>query len=49
MCSKDDFFEYLEDKDFDMRQETYFCDAYEVRDKCEGYRGWVANDFSILR
>ena len=39
--SKDDFFEYLEMKDFDTRQEDYLCEEYEVRNKCEGYRGFV--------
>ncbi|MDE6761681.1 MAG: hypothetical protein K2J90_13560 [Lachnospiraceae bacterium] len=38
---KDDFFEYIEMKDFDTRQEDYLCEEYEVRNKCEGYRGFV--------
>lgn len=38
---KDDFFEYLEMKDCDVRQEDYLCEEYEVRNKCEGYRGFV--------
>ena len=44
--SKDDFFEYLEVKDFDMRQETYLCDEYDLRNKCSGYRGFVEGVFS---
>ena len=39
--NKDDFFEYLEDKDFEIRQETYLCREYAVRNKCSGYRGFV--------
>lgn len=39
--NKDDFFEYLEMKDFDTRQEDYLCEEYAVRNKCEGYRGFV--------
>lgn len=39
--NKDDFFEYLEMKDFDSRQEDYLCEEYEIRNKCEGYRGLV--------
>ena len=39
--NKDDFFEYLEMKDFDTRQEDYLCEEYAVRNKCAGYRGFV--------
>ncbi len=39
--NKDDYFEYLEDKDFEMRQETFLCEEYEPRNKCSGYRGFV--------
>ena len=39
--SKDEFFEYLDGKDFESRQETYLCGEYEPRRKCEGYRGFV--------
>lgn len=39
--NKNDFFEYLEMKDFDTRQEDYLCEEYEVRNKCKGYRGFV--------
>ena len=38
---KDDFFSFLEGKDFDVRQETYLCEHYGLRDKAEGYRGFV--------
>jgi len=46
VSSKDDFFEHLEPKDFVMRQETYLCDEYEVRNKSSGYRGFVEGVFS---
>lgn len=39
--NKDDFFEYLENKDCDVRQETYLCAEYECRNMCSGYRGFV--------
>lgn len=39
--NKDDFFEYLENKDCEVRQETYLCEEYDPRDKCSGYRGFV--------
>lgn len=39
--SKDDFFSFLEGKDFDGRQETYLCEHYCLRDKASGYRGFV--------
>lgn len=39
--SKNDFFSFLEGKDFDMRQETYLCDAYSPRIRTGGYRGFV--------
>ena len=39
--SKDDFFAFLDGKDFDMRQETYLCAHYCLRDKAGGYRGFV--------
>ncbi|MBR6770916.1 MAG: hypothetical protein IKM28_06710 [Lachnospiraceae bacterium] len=38
---KDDFFEYLEGEDCDRRQETYWCQEYEIRNKSGGYRGFV--------
>ena len=37
--SKDDFFSFLEGKDYDGRQETYLCGHYCLRDKASGYRG----------
>ena len=40
--NKDEYFEYLEGKDFEMRQETYLCEEYELRNRCQGYRGYVA-------
>ena len=39
--NKDDFFEYLENKDCEVRQETYLCREYDLRNKCSGYRGFV--------
>lgn len=39
--SKDDFFSFLDGKDFDGRQETYLCEDYCLRDKASGYRGFV--------
>lgn len=39
--SKDDWFEFLEDKKFDLRQENYLCNDYEPRNKASGYRGFV--------
>lgn len=39
--SKDDFFSFLEGKDYDGRQETYLCEHYCLRDKASGYRGFV--------
>lgn len=39
--SKDEFFEHLEGKEFESRQETYLCGEYEPRRKSEGYRGFV--------
>ena len=39
--SKDEFFEHVEGKDFESRQETYLCGEYEPRRKCGGYRGFV--------
>lgn len=38
---KDDFFAFLEGKDFDGRQETYLCSRYSPRDRAAGYRGFV--------
>lgn len=38
---KDGFFQYLEGKDFEARQETYLCEEYDLRDQCSGYRGFV--------
>ncbi len=39
--NKDDFFSFLEGKDFDGRQETYLCEQYCPRDRASGYRGFV--------
>lgn len=39
--SKDDYFEYLYDMDYEIRQETYLCSDYATRNKCSGYRGFV--------
>lgn len=39
--SKDEYFEYLEDKDFDIYQETYLCEEYAERRQSSGYRGFV--------
>lgn len=39
--SKDDFFVFLDGKDFDGRQETYLCEHYCLRNKASGYRGFV--------
>lgn len=39
--NKDDFFRFLEEKDFDVRQETYLCEQYDLRNKASGYRGFV--------
>lgn len=39
--SKDDYFELLENKNFDIRQETYLCSEYEPRIHSSGYRGFV--------
>lgn len=39
--SKDDYFAFLEDKDFDGRQETYLCSQYSPRNRAGGYRGYV--------
>ena len=39
--SKDDFFTFLEGKDYDGRQETYLCEHYCLRNKASGYRGFV--------
>lgn len=39
--SKDDYFEYLEDKDFDNLQETFLCEEYTERTQSSGYRGFV--------
>lgn len=39
--NKDDYFEYLDGKDCDVRQETYLCAEYEIRNKASGYRGFV--------
>ncbi len=38
---KGDYFEFLEGKDCDARQETYLCREYEFRNKSGGYRGFV--------
>lgn len=39
--NKDDYFDYLETKNCDVRQETYVCGEYETRNKSCGYRGFV--------
>jgi len=39
--SKDDFFSFLDGKDFDSRQETYLCGQYAPRTGAGGYRGFV--------
>ncbi|MCM1497987.1 MAG: DUF6304 family protein [Clostridium sp.] len=38
---KDSFFEYLEIKDCDVRQEDFLCQEYAIRNQCRGYRGFV--------
>jgi len=40
--SKDDFFTWLEGKDYDGRQETYLCEHYSPRKQAGGCRGFVA-------
>lgn len=45
MNNKDDLIDFLyllEDKDFDMQQETYLCEQYCLREKARGYRGFAA-------
>ncbi len=39
--SKNDYFNYLEGKDCDGRQETYLCGHYSPRNRAGGYRGFV--------
>ena len=41
--SKPDYFEHLNTGhgDYELRQETYLCGSYEIRNRCEGYRGLV--------
>ncbi|MDE6832867.1 MAG: hypothetical protein K2J39_01260, partial [Ruminococcus sp.] len=39
--SKADYFKYLGDEEFTHRQETFLCSEYDLRDKYEGYRGFV--------
>lgn len=39
--TKDEYFEHLEGLDCEAKQETYLCEEYEPRGKCEGYRGFV--------
>ena len=39
--NKQDWFRYLEGKDFDGRQETYLCEQYCLRSQARGYRGFV--------
>lgn len=39
--NKGDYFEYLDGKACDVRQETYVCEEYEIRNKASGYRGFV--------
>lgn len=39
--SKEEFFTYLEGKDYDGRQETYLCEHYSLRNRASGYRGFV--------
>ena len=38
--NKYDYFDYLDD-DYDVRQETYYCEQFDFRNKCSGYRGFV--------
>ena len=40
---KNDYFSYLSNnpKDYDLKQETYLCEKYEIRNRCGGYRGYV--------
>lgn len=38
---KASYFQYAEGLDHETRQETYCCEEYEPRTKCEGYRGFV--------
>ena len=40
--NKSKFIEHLSDTPYKMRQETYLCGEYSVRDKCPGYRGYVS-------
>lgn len=35
------YFEYLEGLDYEVKQETSVCDAYEPRVHCGGYRGFI--------
>lgn len=39
--SKEEYFRFLEGKDFDARQETYLCEQYCLRNQASGYRGYV--------
>ena len=39
--NKSDYFKFHEGKDCDVRQETYLCKEYDLRNKCSGYRGFV--------
>ncbi|MCM1315675.1 MAG: DUF6304 family protein [Muribaculaceae bacterium] len=39
--SKADYFKYLGDENFTHQQETYLCSEYDLRNKCDGYRGFV--------
>jgi len=39
--SKNDYFRYLGDENFTHRKGTYLCSEYDLRNKCDGYRGFV--------
>lgn len=40
--SKEEYFRFLDEKDCDIRQETYLCAQYCLRNQAGGYRGFVA-------
>ena len=39
--NKEEYFRYLEERDYDARQETYLCGQYSPRCQAAGYRGFV--------
>lgn len=39
--TKAEYFEYLNEKKSRCVQETYICSEYEIRNRAEGYRGYV--------